>query len=132
MSAAERRRRPRVPARLGATGKALWRDLVDDYEFASHELRLLAQACACLDVTGDLEAQVSRDGTMIDGSKGQRVLHPAIAEARQQRMALGRLLAQLRIPDEGGRPSVASATELRARRAAQVRWQGERGYGATA
>jgi hypothetical protein len=46
-----------------------------------------------------LEADIRVRGTTVTGSTGQDVLNPSIAEARQARLAIGRLLAQLELPD---------------------------------
>lgn len=116
--------RPRVPKGLRTGGRKLWRDVVEAYELTAPELRLLGQVCVTIDAIDELDELVSTEGTMTVGSKGQPVLHPAVAEARLQRLALGRLLAQLCLPDpEGG--VVRSPAQVRARRAAQVRWRAQ-------
>ena len=73
-----------------------------------------------------LTARCTGAGTMIDSAAGQSVLHPAIGEARAQRIVLHRLLAALQLPDEDGAVVPTTAT-LRARKAAQSRWAGQRG-----
>lgn len=114
--------RPRAPKALADAGRALWRDVVADYELTAHELRLLEAVCATADAIDALDAVVADEGVTATGSKGQTVAHPAVAEARQQRLAFGRLLAQLALPDpEGGK--VKSPMQLRAQRAAQARWR---------
>lgn len=118
-------RRPGPPSRLAAAGRRLWRDTTADYDFAAHELSLLEAACATLDAIRVLERQVADDGPMLVGSTGQPVLHPAVAEARQQRLALARLVAQLALPDEDG-GAVESPQTTRAREAAQSRWRAQR------
>ena len=62
------------------------------------------------------EADVRDRGYLVDGSRGQKVLNPSIAEARQGRLALGKLLGQLDLP-ESTREAVQGA-----RRAAEARW----------
>src|SRR3546814_20491970 len=54
---------------------------------------LLLQACRTVDMLEELETCVSRDGVMRDGKA-----HPGVVEMRQQRLALARLLAALRLP----------------------------------
>jgi hypothetical protein len=62
---------------------------------------------------------------MVLGSAGQPVLHPAVVEARQARLAISRLLGTLSLPDEEAEPRTVAG--LRAQRAARSRWQhGER------
>jgi hypothetical protein len=112
---------PPVPDVLGEAGAALWGAMTGPggFVFSAHELRLLREACATVDVLELLERQVAADGPMIEGSKRQDVLHPAVAEGRAQRLTLARLLATLDLPDED---AVPSPMQLRGRRAAEARW----------
>jgi hypothetical protein len=87
----------RAPAGLGAPGKRLWQSVVDVYELDEHEDRLLVEAARTVDLLDQLEAAVRRDGPLVGTPQGQRA-HPAAVEARQQRIALARLLAALRLP----------------------------------
>lgn len=65
-----------------------------------------------------LEADVRDRGTTVLGSAGQPVLNPAISEARQGRLALGKLLGAITLPDS------ESEGVRRARHAATERWRG--------
>jgi hypothetical protein len=104
----------------------LWRNLTGDLEFDSHELQLLEAVCRTLDTISILQAQVDVDGVMALGSQGQPVVHPAVAELRQQRATMARLLGQLGIPNEDGAGGTVESMEtVRARRAAQERWRQE-------
>jgi hypothetical protein len=87
----------RVPAGLKAAGKKLWESSTKEFELAQHELALLEEACRIRDYIRDLDKTVKDDGLMISSSQGSR-LHPAIAESRQQRLALARMLVTLQIP----------------------------------
>ncbi len=62
------------------------------------------------------EADIADRGYLVDGSRGQQVLNPSIAEVRQSRLALGKLLGSLDLP-ESTRDAVRGA-----RRAAEKRW----------
>jgi hypothetical protein len=84
-------------AGLRAQGKALWRSLTADYELGDHELSLLLQAARTVDLLDDLEAEIRSGGALVDSPQGRKA-NPAAVEARQQRLALARLLAALRIP----------------------------------
>jgi hypothetical protein len=53
------------------------------------------------------------------GSAGQLVLNPTVAELRQQRLALHRLVASLRLPNEEG-----GSVSLGRQEAAGARWRG--------
>jgi hypothetical protein len=65
---------------------------------------------------GALEADIKARGYLVEGSRGQEVLNPSIAELRQSRLALGKLLGQLDLP-ESTRDAVRTA-----RKAAEARW----------
>src|SRR3954470_1663415 len=85
------------PADLGADARELWSSVVDAFDLEEHERALLVEACRTVDLLAKLDAEVRRDGPLIDSSQGLRA-HPAATEARQQRIALARLLAALRLP----------------------------------
>jgi phage terminase small subunit len=95
-------RRRGAPAGLGGEARRLWTRSVAEFDLAEHEYALLEQACKTLDRIAELDADVVARGLMLESSQGLRV-HPAIGEARQQRLTLARLLATLGIPPlEGG------------------------------
>jgi hypothetical protein len=87
----------KVPAGLKTAGKKLRESSIAEFELAQHELVLLEEACRTRDNIRNLDKAVLDDGVMIASSQGSR-LHPAIAEARQQRLALARMLVTLQIP----------------------------------
>lgn len=89
--------KPRIPAGCGAAGAKLWKAVLDEYELEEHELLLLREAVRTVDTLDALEARVAADGPLLGSSQGDRA-HPALVEARQQRIALARLLAALRLP----------------------------------
>ncbi len=78
-----------------------------------------------VDLLDRLDGLGRRDGPVIDNPQGQRA-HPAAVEERQQRIALARLLAALRLPDgEAG-------DETRGRRQRRVGARGVYGIGGSA
>ena len=85
---------------MKSAGKKLWDAAVADFEWAAHELVTLESACRIRDRIVDLDRSVRDDGLMLPSAQGVR-LHPAIAEARQQRLALARLLMTLGLPALG-------------------------------
>lgn len=92
--------KPKVPAPppgLETPGRELWQSIAKEFEMATHEAAQLEEACRCRDRIAQLRAQVDADGLMIGSSQGTR-LHPAVAEIRQQQLALARLLATLGVP----------------------------------
>jgi terminase small subunit-like protein len=62
------------------------------------------------------EADIATRGYLVEGSRGQEVLNPSLAEVRQSRLALGKLLGQLDLP-ESTRDALRGA-----RHAAEARW----------
>ncbi len=91
------RRGPNPPQGAGKAGSALWRAVLAEYELEEHELLLLREAVRTVDVLDDLTAQHLADGAVIESPQGSKA-HPALVEARQQRIALARILAALRLP----------------------------------
>lgn len=114
-------RKPSPPAGLAARGKAFWTATIAANELSETETELLLEVCRGLDVADALAQVIAEEGVSAVGSKGQRVTHPAVTEARQLAVVLGRLLAQLAIPD-AEEETVDSPTTVRARHAAQARW----------
>ncbi|HEY2298431.1 MAG TPA: hypothetical protein VGH43_11930 [Jatrophihabitans sp.] len=88
---------PAVPTGTKAGGRRLWRAVLSDYDLDEHELALLREAVRTVDLCDDLDTLVKREGVVIDSPQGRKA-HPAAVEARQQRIALARLLAALRVP----------------------------------
>lgn len=118
------KRAPKPPTGLREPGRALWRTLnaalPDDVEYDERERAILSLAARQADDAAALEEAVARDGATVAGSRGQPRLHPAVAELRQARIAISRLLGDLEIPDAADRPTTMPAR--RARKAADVRW----------
>lgn len=75
----------------------MWRAVLKDYELEEHELALFVEAVRTLDLLDKLDAIVRDEGMMLESPQGVKA-HPAAVEARQQRIALARLLAALRLP----------------------------------
>ena len=99
-----------------ALRRAILKGLPPGVELDEREDALLAAAAEQADAIAALEADIETRGHMVDGVRGGKVLNPAVAEARQGRLALGRLLGGLDLPDS------QSLTGLRAGKAARARW----------
>ncbi|WP_448005330.1 hypothetical protein [Agromyces bauzanensis] len=112
---------PEPPEVLGSRGAAFWRELQAVNEFEAKETALLLEACRTLDRITELDELVSEDGLTIVGSTGQKVLHPAIAELRQQQAAFGRLVGSIELEED------EQAADLfrhrRAKAGADARWR---------
>lgn len=115
----------RGPAGLGAAGRAFWRKVVADYELDHDGVALLEQACRTLDELDRLQVAVAGADLLVEGSAGQPRPHPLLGELRAHRLALGKLLTQLALPDEEDTPPL-TATQQRAQKAARDRWAAER------
>lgn len=111
-----------VPRGLKARGKAFWTFANAEYELNRDELELLAECCRVLDVLEGLDRAIRDDGLMVTGSAGQPRVHPAVAEARSNRLVLGRLVAQLALPDPVTGEVVPKLTAIRGQKAAVARW----------
>jgi P27 family predicted phage terminase small subunit len=85
---------PRPPKYLSAPARRLWRETVESYELARHHLELLERACRALDQAIEAEELLRRDGLVVDGRYGVRA-HPAVAIARDARIAFARLLREI-------------------------------------
>lgn len=124
---------PKPPAGLKAQGKALWSSIVNDidegWELDSRDLALLREAALIADQLADLDAVLKRDGMTIAGSRGQIVVHPALSEARQLRLAALRLLGALELVDPALANRNATHSSRRARKAAEARWGELRDHG---
>lgn len=92
---------PPVPRNLGTAGRKLWDSSTAEFEWAMHEIAVLEEACRTRDRIAELDAAVSESTLMMTSSQGARV-HPAVSEARQQRLVLARLIATLGIPSLDG------------------------------
>ncbi len=116
---------PRAPAGLQTAGRRLWRDVLADVEMRPDELAVLEAACRHLDLLVALERVLDEHGPTTKGSTGQTRVHPVVAELRQGRLALGKLLGQLGVQDAPGERfdlSDPAQRSSRARRAALSRW----------
>ena len=85
------------------------------HEWDERELALLSLAAAQAADIDRLEADLASRGVRVEG-RGH-VLNQSLAEARQGRVALARLLGQIDIPDS------VSPASLHGRKAAAARWR---------
>jgi hypothetical protein len=82
--------RPPVPRGLKAPGRQLWDSVNGRYELEPHESSLLLEACQTLDIAQGLQGVVDTLGLDCAGRE--------LAELRQQRLVLARLLVALQLP----------------------------------
>ena len=112
----------RTPSGLRTRGRKFWKATMAAYELSDAEAEILLEACRTLDNLDDLDAAVRADGPTATGSAGQTVVHPALTEARGQRVVLHRLLASLALPDDDDEVLQPARTTA-ARTAATARWK---------
>lgn len=109
-----------VPSSLGEAGAAFWSELHDALEFDAKEEALVLEACRTLDRIEALHAAIDDAGLLSTGSTGQVVVHPAVAELRQQQTGLARLLSGVVFPD--GEEAADRFRQARAHAGADARW----------
>lgn len=112
--------KPRMPANLARSGKALWRQTIYAYDLRADELRVLEDACREADLVDRLEHSLGDAPTFIEGARGQEVINPLFGEIRQHRGMVAGLLAKLKLSDETD--EAKQTREEKARDAAKARW----------
>jgi hypothetical protein len=90
--------------------------LPSSHEWTERDVALLELAERQARDIDRLEADIEERGARVPG-RGGEVLNQSFGEVRQARVALGRLLGLVAIPDE------ASTATLHARKAADARWR---------
>ena len=110
----------RPPAGLGASGRALWREIMADYGLAAHERAILVQCCRCADRLDAIETELAGADLITEGSMGQVVVHPLLPELRAQARLLEALSRALSIPLPG--EDVGRRRSPTARDNALARW----------
>jgi hypothetical protein len=75
----------KAPAGLGVEALALWSSVIGAYDLEEHERTLLVQAVRTVDLLAKLDAEVRRDGPLVESPQGQKA-HPAATEARLHRL----------------------------------------------
>lgn len=90
---------PPPPVALGTAGRAIWDSALDRFDVTEEERAVLLSTCQTADLVATLQADVDAVGPIVDGRP-----NPLLAELRQQRIVLTRLVASLRIPDEDDAP----------------------------
>jgi len=86
-----------APTGAGKAGAALWGSVLDVYDLEEHELAVLREAVRTVDLLDELDGIIKTEGAVVTSPQGAKA-NPAAVEARQQRIALARLLAALRLP----------------------------------
>lgn len=93
---------PRVPRGLKTSGKALWRALHETYELDVWEQQQVTTACRIADRLDDIAQALADAPLTIRNAKGEEVTHPLLVEQRMSSLAMQRIIAGLRLPDDVG------------------------------
>jgi hypothetical protein len=106
---ARRSTKPKGPEdQLGPAGRKLWDAVLEPLELDTWEASILIEACRTADRLDLLAAAAVGAPLTVENARHDLVVNPLLSEARQQSLALARLIASLRLPDglagEGGRP----------------------------
>jgi hypothetical protein len=107
--------------RSASAGARLRHAVLGEYELATAEVAILDLAAAQLDDIAALEKVLKRDGLIVTGSTGQPRLSAVVAELRQSRIALAKLLGELALPIDDEAAGMTPASR-RAQHAARSRW----------
>lgn len=114
------------PSGLAKRGRALWRALHASIEYEDHEELLVLETCRTVDMIDELAAVIAGEGVTSTGSTGQKVVHPAVPELRQQQAALTRLVTALNLSDvldgQSGDVGLSRLISSQASAAANARW----------
>ena len=128
----------RIPADLGPSGRRLFREMVAKMKDLgsqpdARERQILHSAAALKDREDELRELLKTTPLVTTGSRGQAVMHPAVAEQRATAHEIASLLLRIDLQplddDEGGGSGTVSISispagrSVKARNAANARWQ---------
>ncbi len=98
---------PKPPEHLSPRAQALWTDIVTTFEMSdAAPLELLRRACEASDRADEARDVLAREGLVVVDRHGQVKAHPCISVERDSRIALTRILRELRIVDAPEPPRV--------------------------
>ncbi|HKZ12960.1 MAG TPA: P27 family phage terminase small subunit [Solirubrobacterales bacterium] len=89
---------PVAPGHLTKDARALWRELVEEYDFEPVELATLTLALEAYDHAATARRRLKRDGRIVVDRFGQPKAHPAATIHKDALATWARLMAQLRLP----------------------------------
>ena len=117
----ENSRAPSAPRWLGPAGRAQWRALHSEYDFAPGEVALVAEYCANVDMITRLRAELDKGDLIVQSPQAGPVVARPVAEIRACQGEMRKLADQLRfrelaVEDEAERfPALRSAGLAHAR-----------------
>jgi hypothetical protein len=92
-------------------GRAFWRDIHEKFELTDpHHLKLLEQACGCLDEISKAQKEIESAGSFYKDRFGQPRSHPGYDLIKSNRTIFARLLRELQLdsvtPEDNRPPSL--------------------------
>lgn len=114
---------PRMPAGLGAGGKALWKSVVDEHDLDGRQIVQLTEACRMKDrcdkldllLRGEVDAWATVIPVDLDNAEYKLQIAGALTKANETANGMKQLLAALRLPD----PETGKRPQRRGPRGAQ-------------
>lgn len=89
---------PKPPKHLGTEGRRLWRGVLREFEIAdTHDLKILAEACACADRIDAARQEIENKGAYFIDRWNQPKPHPAHGVEQTNKTLLARLLRELNL-----------------------------------
>lgn len=99
---------PKPPKGLSRESAAWWRQLVAEYVFESHALKLLEAACRAWDRMVEAQTILKKQGLVYRDRFGAPRKHPAVSIEENARIAFARMVRELALdaepPPEAPRP----------------------------
>src|SRR5260221_9106650 len=86
------------PAGLAQSGRALWRETLSEYGLNPAESLMLTQLCRAADRLDAIETELSGADLTVEGSTGQPVAHPLLAEWKATARVAASLARALPLP----------------------------------
>lgn len=105
--------RPRPPAHLGAEARKWWQGVVSEYQLEGHHLKLLQAAAECWERLQQARQTIAEQGATFQDDRGNFRAHPAVAIERDSRIGFARLIRELDLDTEPGRPERIGPPALR-------------------
>jgi len=89
-------------------GRAFWKEVHKQFEVNdAHHLRLLEEACGCIDVIARAQKEIKTAGSFYKDRFGQPKAHPGFDLIRANRTLFARLVREMQLdtqPPDGARP----------------------------
>ena len=91
----------KTPKHLQAEGRTFWESVLDDYDLEeSHHLKLLENACQCIDRIAQARRHIRKHGAFFKDRFGQMKESPAGKAERDNKVLFARLIRELQLDIE--------------------------------